>query len=895
MGKYNISLEITYNLGEKDITTDPMETTISKALEITSVDVEAPQSVIKNGKIELIYTIKDNTDEKVTKIKINNEEKEVTYDKETDTYKVEYIASTTVGKTTYTTTEVIYETSGTKKVTVTPKDVYVLKDKPTIDGDPTYTDKTATVNITDIDTAKTSAKIKFTKVGTEEETKSIDINEDGTADISELSNGTYNVTIEVGYDLDGTESDLPDTTGNVTKEYSNVEIITTYNPQVNNLKLNNITDKKVKLEFESRNDANVKVTSTKVKDAEGNEYLGTLTELNGKYIVEIDNDGKRKELTISELTFETGISKEITIEDKVLINKTEPTAQVTVSEDESNKVTADITIADDDSTITENTKYAVLRQSDDPKTEIERKKITDSNTITFDQILEGGNRYQVDVIADYNRVDGTEHKGEVIGSSDHITINAKVELKTFELPKSDTYPTNKYFTLIFNFESNVKLDGDIRNVVVHTEEYDNSLENKDPYTQVGIETKDTQIDKVKCDPSIKSENGTYKTLCRTDYIVPDKSGVIKLKPVSFTYLDKDKTTIDTELANAQEKLVDIIKWAPKITYTTINDWANKTVKIEINVDDKNNMLQKFDTGSYFNATLATKTSTNKIESLEGKQIIVFDNLNDLKLNTPYRVMIKARYDQYHGNIVIDKSENERIEEISVASYIHFITESNDSSLNDLELVTSDGKDIGTEKSFRIGDDVRLAFTINDEGNIYPGFIPDKIKIEATNQVGDYKKEYSVTKEGNRYITTEALTDLSVGEHIIKIVEVSNSSSNKTIKVTHDNVIIVNILETEASNIKLNSNTLTINNETSLVPNNTVAVTTSEEQSEKDEEDNDSNDLDNTEKESTEDLITSEETQSKDKEIPTEEKIEENENIDETILEEINDNIDFSIE
>ncbi len=892
MGDYIVSLEITYNLGEKDITTQPMKTTINKALEITSVTVTSPQTVTKNGKIELIYTIKDNTDEKINKFIINDLEKDAIYNEETDTYKVEYTAPNIAGNQKYTTTKIIYETSGTKEVTVEAKDVYVLKDIPVIDSEPNYTDQEATVKINDSDKAKTKAQMIFTKDGIE--TK-IDLTFDelstiGTADIHELSNGIYDVTVDVDYDLDGEDLDLPETKNKVTKEYKNISIITNYDSvAVKSFTLNNfVNTDKIMFDFTVDNDTSATIKEVKIGEK---WYTVDQTGENNNYNVTVDNPKERKELQITELKFSTEITKTVTDTPKVLVNKTAPTANITVSENESNKVTANISIKDDDTTITEGKKYAVLKFVDDTIEEIERKEITDNNSITFDAVLEGGKRYQVDVIADYDLIDGQEYREDVIGSSEHITINAKVELKTFELSNQYTHTSNKYFTLKFNFESNVKLDGDIKDVVVHTEEYNDNLEGEGHYTQVGIPNTDTTINNVKCEDSVKDSNGNYTTLCKADYVVPDKSGVIKLKPVSFTYLNSDKTVIDTEFANTQEKLVDIIKWAPKFTYTTENDWDNKTVKVKINVDDKDGMLQKFSTtDSYFQATFATKTSKTKIDSLTGEQTIIFDNLDDLKPNTPYRVMIKAYFDQYHGDIV-NKNEN-RLEAVTVISYVHYITIKNEASLNDLELVTVDGNDIGTENKFRLGDDIRLSFAINDDGATHPGFVPTKIKIEANNPINpNYKKEYTIIKQGNRYITAESLQDLNLGEQTIKIIEISNNK--ESINVTKDNIINFTILETDISSKKISNNISTFT-ASEVITNNEIAImpTPEEESNEEDKETDDSN---NNEEESTKNVISSESTQSYDEEIPIKREIEENKDINEDIPEETNNNVESFIE
>ena len=169
--------------------------------------------------------------------------------------------------------------------------------------------------------------------------------------------------------------------------------------------------------------------------------------------------------------------------------------------------------------------------------------------------------------------------------------------------------------------------------------------------------------------------------------------------------------------------------------------------------------------------------------------------------------IRARFDKYHGNIVVDKNKQERIEAITIASYIHFITEAGEASLNDIELVTSDGIDFGRNQ-FRQDDDVRLSFKI-DGIDAYQSFNPSKIKIDTSDETNDkYPKEYTISKQGDKYITNEPLSDLNTGPQNLKIISIYSGQYSEQ-PVTHDDTIDIEVLPDMPANEALDNELSTV--------------------------------------------------------------------------------------
>lgn len=831
-GDYEVTLALVYNLGEDESTITATEKpVITKSLEIEIEPIDVPEVATKNSSITLTYKIKDNTDEKISQIEINGNPVEVT-DNVDDTYTVSIKVGNQVGDYKIATTAVVYEEELARQtVTVDEKTVYVLKEKPILTEEPIYklNDKIVTIKLSDADHARVdeTSKMIFTEVTSQSVTEIpilFDLFDEtggmGIVDISKLENGTYNVKVEVAYDLDGPTLDLEPYQGYVGGEYENVSIITNYDSiKVTELTLDQFIEdnEKIQLKFTISNDTEATVTKVKI-----NGKIYEISSVDGNnYTVVIDNPKTRTELKIEELTLSTGVTKQETGMNTILVNKLAPEATVSlnIAKEKEQNITADITITDKDNTITGNV-FAILQDENGEelaRTEVNTtKESSQPVTVNFETTIEGGNSYQVVVIADYDRVDGNTYKEAQIGLSDIVPIDVTVELDNFYVSSPYAYPNEKYYTLHFDFKSNAKLKEGIQAVKVHMEEYNNELADKDPYVPVNLEAKDSEINNVRCDESVKTEDG-YKTTCRVNYVTPDKSSVIYLKPVSYTYLSKE-TTVSEELANEKKVLVDIVKPVPKFEYHTENVWSQdrstlESVNIKLKINDTENVLRAFDGQNYVEATLAGRKSSSVITNSNEQQTIEFKDISTLKLNQGYRVMIKVLYNKYHGNIV---NPNPKDESNTLTTYIHFITKPNEISLNDIKLMDKEGLDIGNY-TFASNDHVKLSFVIDGDVPNHTDKKPKQIKITTNVSNENYPKIYNLEEADGIYTTVEGLTNLTSEQQTLTISELIYGE-NDSVKTTKDNSIVVTITDSSASvNYTLlkaeENNGVTLNQET----------------------------------------------------------------------------------
>ncbi len=787
-GTYTVTLTVYYDLGyvnEKPFK-EKFTSTFTVPLKASIDDANVARIADKKSPITITYKISDNTDLPVDKITVNGTDYKANPTGEADTYTVELPGQESYGDTTFTATKLIYNDKLIKEDLSKVVTVYILKDKPVI-NDYQINDNKFAINYIDNEDTKTNIEIDFTKNGN---TTTKQYNGE-PIDISDLANGKYNITIKIHYDLDGEALNEEGSIGTVTNEYENVRIITAYNANLTSLEVQSIDKSNVTLKFIGTYESELELTYVTI---DGESYPVSKTDKEDEYTVTIPNPKQRKTFKITAFTFDNDVTKEVENNQTVLINKTAPTATLN-AEIYNKQVKATITKTDNDNTI-DNTKYfAVLKNLETEK--VVSKPITiETSEVTFDEIEDAG-RYQVEVVADYDLTDGQTYNDITIGTSNQVVINAEVNLSNFDLLQNNTYAGDKNFSLRFYFNSNVRLDGNVKDVTAHIEEY----EAKDGvYEQVGIDSKDVKNDKVYCDASVKQDTGNYTTTCRAYYEVPKQSSVIKIKPVSFTYFTEPTKEVEIDFADSHEHLVDITKPAPKFKYKTINvvdsqNPKNNKIQVKITIDDNEKALKEFDNKSYIRASYAGKYSESIIDNLNGEQTIEF-NVGDVPLNSGYRIVLEVRYDKYHGDIV--NKNQDRVEDITIANYIHFITDPNLQSLNDIELVNEAGLDIVAdelgESVFKQDENVKLKFDISGKTT----FKPTKIKIKTSDSSNsNYPKEFNVTEADGVYTTDEYLTGLNVGAQVITIEEVSDDAH--TIKPGNDNTISINVKPVDAAN------------------------------------------------------------------------------------------------
>ncbi len=795
MGDYTISLVVTYNLGEKDIETTARTSTVHIDLESKIITVTAPSVINKNQNksIELVYKIEDNTDIKVYKMKINDEVKFINNSSSDDTYKaIISLKDNNYGMHTITTSALIYSINQSDTEIAVSKEtqVYVLKDKPELENitynyeaDTLY----ANLSITDNDNSKTSTNITFTKG---EDTKTV-TSTDNKIDISSLENGKYNVKVEINYDLDE-ENSFDGSTGVITKEYKDVNIITNYNPTIESFELYDITEDTVKLKAKIINDTESQITNVKLNNE--SYEVTSFTKLDGsdnEYIIELINPSERVELNITSIIFDTGYEKTIT-SSGVLINKKTPTATVKTQIVDENKVKVTINTTDDDKTLDKENYYAVLKTKDTDE-EIERIKISDQTEITFTKSLEGTVNYKVEISANYNLVDGETHINELLAtSSENLIIPAKITYKSMSLPTSYSHTNNKEFTIKFNFESNVNLvkNNVLNTIKIHTSEYDpntdgltdNSKDGKN-YVKVNIDDKDEDYT-INCTSSTKREDeDIYDSECKISYVVVGQSSVIKVKPISYTYNDSSQKMSPTLTAidGGETKLIDVVKWHPSFKYSIENEYKETGGKIIFRFKflEDVSMLEPFKDNVYLKFEYGLERQEFNQELVANHEYTVtFDNV---KPGPGKRFVVSAYFDQYHGDIVNKNTTREK--EITIASFIHSYYDQKEPALNNIKLVSEEGDDIN---ELIEGEQAKLSFEI-DGSNYNP--------TEMTITIDDNNtQKYNVVSDSKGgYVTEGYLPELSSGTHKIKITNLTVKSISYS--VTKNNEIEVTVKPT----------------------------------------------------------------------------------------------------
>ncbi len=435
--------------------------------------------VEKGGIVEVIYTIEDNTDKEITNILINGTKLPVTKT-EDGKYKLTFNAPNTRkadGKESIVATKIYYEN---EEVEINyALEIEILKSEPTIED--LYIDDSGekpTLHFTLQDAEKTfvSGTITITNVNTNKE---ITIAMDGDVTQSYILNEIeelveYKLTINCTYDLDtDKENGLNEYTKNL-KEH-NFEILKNYNLTLSDFKLKEINSTNVVLQFTSTNAS--KYFAEKVEiELNGVKHEYGITRNENVYTVEIplsDINNARTEITLEGIIL--GNLKKFNKEadeafkelNSELVFKTVPTAtigSVTVN-DAKNEITANnITFTDTDSTITK--KYAILKLNDEVIEEIE---INSENSVTFKvksaEIFKAG-KYTIEVVADYDRVDGKSYEKEVL-------TEATVDVAIIATIKSDVTPiyAEKKEEIEVKYEIEANTEDKVINIEVNGTKY----------------------------------------------------------------------------------------------------------------------------------------------------------------------------------------------------------------------------------------------------------------------------------------------------------------------------------------------------------------------------------------------------------------------------------------
>lgn len=553
-GTYIVEVEVTYDQGngtEQKVTktydkeiTEPIKATIIK--DQSTMD----EFATRNGIVEAIYVIEDNTDKEVTHIIVNGVKIPATKI-EDGKYKVVFYAPSERpqnGKVEVIASHLYYvgvvEPIEVNCVT----EIEILKQEPTIEElfiDDSNEKPELHFILVDNDHATISGKIIIedyngTKIA------EIDMDTGNIENKYTLENieqfKLYTVSIEVTYDLDTDENNNKNQETKTIKSHE-FTIQKDYELVLNEFKLVDVKNEKVILQFKSSNKASYDIEKVEVGlNNTRHEYRVTKTG-DDTYTIEIplgDLNNIRTEISLEEIIL--GNLKEFNKEtneavfsslQKYVVLKNKPTATIgdIIVNDEQTEITVkDINIDDSDDTIID--KSIVLKLEDVIVDEIELDDQTEVTFSSIDKNLYLAETYTIEVIADYDAKDGKTHNEEVISQEEkYVTINIVAEVTE----ASNKVYAEKEETAEITFKIKANTNQDITNIKLDNE----SLASFE-----------------------KGENGIYTLTVN----VPNKYGLTSYKITEIAY-----GTHTATISDCPEAEVYVLKDAPTITDITFED------------------------------------------------------------------------------------------------------------------------------------------------------------------------------------------------------------------------------------------------------------------------------------------------------------------------------------
>lgn len=574
-------------------------------------EVEKNSQYIEKGK-DIILTFKAKVTPKgvtVKKVKIGNKYYDVTLDG--DTYSVNVGNKTEAGQYEFEITDVVL--SNDKEISSKLKfKKEVLKSAPTVKDlfiDDTKDDPEVHFTLVDDDSAVVSGKIivKDEDGNVVDEIKAKDLKKENKYVLDNIeSSKKYTLSIELTYDLDTDRNNKKNEKTEVVQIHE-FTIEKNYNFTLENFEFVKIENGKVILQFESENSSKYDIEKVEVL-LNDIKYEYKVIKTDDGYTIEIpltDINNKRTKITLDAVILSNlkEFNKETNEElfnklKKPVVFKNKPTTKigdVEVNSKETEITVENIKTLDSDKTIT--SKYAVLIYNG---TELERKQLNDDTEITFESTENEKYKagiYMVQIIADYDFVDGLEHKEEVLATSNPVEIKPHANIKTSEI--SNRYPEkSEEISIIYEITSNT--DEDV--------------------TEITINGRRISVEKT-------SENH-YKVV----YTVKNTFGIEELKVTQIKF-NNDKTVDLTEKPHKDE--VDVLKTLPEI----------KTINV---LNNKNNVIITFDVEDLDDALIDSYIKIVEEDSGEvkyNKKITKGENRHEveLKYETQYKIAIDRNY------------------------------------------------------------------------------------------------------------------------------------------------------------------------------------------------------------------------------------------------------------
>ena len=437
-GEYTIEVIASYDA--VDGQTHEQETIVSTKVEVMTgakiVSSNFGKYAKKGQELEVEYTLLTNTNEEVDTIVVNQVAYEAQKVKD-GVYKVNVKVPEQAGEADLQVTRINFKNDKSANVDYTSK-VEVLKSEiPTVSNlavGGSSDNPVLSFTITDPEETFVSGKYVIIDKESNERKEYEFTTKDSTSfllpDIKEFNK--YGVEVYITYDLDSDKAVGSQNQETTLAQEGQFEIIGEYNFTLENFRILEVNRdaKTVKLAFESSNasEDNDEYTDYYVNRVEINGVTyGNITKDGKTYTLEIPyKDEERTELKLTKAILDN--LKEFTnLQNSVVIFKDKPSAKLNAHTDENQEtITADITLTDNDNTLTHlNIKLI------NPKGDVIETRDIDNDEVSVDfkspenGIFKAG-EYKIEVGADYELDDGLVHESKDKIGETTVNLNSSI-------------------------------------------------------------------------------------------------------------------------------------------------------------------------------------------------------------------------------------------------------------------------------------------------------------------------------------------------------------------------------------------------------------------------------------------------------------------------------------
>ena len=512
-GEYKVEIGADYDLAdgrshnEKE-TIGTGNVKIASKASITNAKIQK-YYVEKGQNVEIEYTLSSNNENALSGININSVYYPAT-GTGNDTYTVVVpAASTGYGLNTIRPASVMYGEETVVLDKTEEAQYYLLKAAPTINNYAFHNnqkEQTITFDYHNSEKAIVKDAKVIVKQGDKEKI-SREIKEGtNTVELKTLENGDYTISVAGTYDLDDTEDEQNKYELSDLFKQKTIHVISQYMPtfEVKDVDVNK-KEKRAVITFTSTNAAH---SDVRYIIADDEKYEVTKQTEENTYTAEIPytNDEYYKG-TVTDIIIDGDIQLELPQSRTYEIFKTAPTVsdvQTTVEED---TITVQFHVNDAAGIMTNG--KAILKDAEGNPVGSPQTVDKDTDYVTFQNVNQAGS-YTVEIVADYDRVDGEIHEQQRI-HSEEITVEINIKSSVNKAVASKLYAgKNEDITLTYTIQDNTnkKVSALIINDGTKDREY--SVKDDGENSEVTVTTSDTYGQKIYTLKKIKYGDTTVE-------------------------------------------------------------------------------------------------------------------------------------------------------------------------------------------------------------------------------------------------------------------------------------------------------------------------------------------------------------------------------------------------